>query len=182
MKALYVYAIACLLLVSACDKLGLSKEEKPQAQPFTEQGYALLAKDQPAAALPLFDKVISADSNALKAYQGKGVALDQLGKHEEAEAAYAKALKIDPKATGVINNLAMSKILRGKYQEAIDLLAPLATATPPNETVQQNYALAHCLIGKRDEARQLYAKYLAPAQVEENLRFCSKFETMRKKK
>lgn len=179
MKNIPLFALCSLLVASACDKAATPKETAPKTIQLTEQGYTLLGKQQARASIPLFDQAIASDEHYIRAYQGKGIALNNIGKHEEAERIYEKALKIEPGSVGILNNYAMSKILGGHYQEAITMLAPLVKDGAQNATVQENYALAHCLDGKRDEARTLYAKFLPPAQVEENLRFCSKFEVLR---
>ncbi len=187
MKKSPLFLLCAFLLLAGCDKLplgmgGTSNEAQVSSQKLTAQGYELIAQQQPSAAVAIFDQAIGGDAKNIRAYQGKGIALNKLGKHDEAETAYAEALKIDPNAVGVTNNLAMSKILRGKYQEAIDLLSPLANAPAPNDTVVENLALANCLMGKNDAARKLYGKNLAPAEIDENLQFCKKYEGMRKKK
>ena len=189
MKKSPLFLLCTFLLLVACDSpllnsFGLkspSKDAQISAQKLTDQGYELIAQEQPRAAVALFDQAIGGDEKNIRAYQGKGIALNKLGKHDEAEAAYAEALKIAPDAVNVTNNLAMSKILRGKHQEAIDLLTPLANKPSPNATIVENLALANCLMGKNDAARKLYGKSLTPAEIEENLRFCKKFEGMRSK-
>lgn len=167
-----------LLLLAACAGKDAPKAAQFSSKNLTEQGYALLAKEQAEGALPLFGQAIEADDRNVRAYQGKGIALNKLGRHEEAEDAYKKALDISPGAVNVTNNLAMSKILSGQYQAALDLLMPLAKGG--NATVGGNIALAQCMLGKRDEARQGYSKTLPPAQVEENLRFCNKVRALKK--
>ncbi len=186
MKNSPLFLLCAFLLLAGCDKLplgmgGTSKEGQMSSQRLTAQGYELIAQQQPSAAVAMFDQAIGGDEKNIRAYQGKGIALNELGKHDEAEATYAQALKIEPNAVGVTNNLAMSKILRGKYQEAIDLLSPLASAPSPNDTVVENLALANCLMGKNDAARKLYGKNLAPSEIDENLRFCKKFGQLKKK-
>ena len=156
-------------------------EAQMSSRKLTEQGYELLAQQQPRAALAMFEQAVGGNEKNIRAWQGKGLALNHMGKHEEAETAYKRALEIQPGAVAVTNNLAMSKILHGQYQEAINLLTPLSKNKVPISTVVENLALANCLLGKSDEARKLYGKNLLPAEIEENLRFCRQFEGMRKK-
>lgn len=174
-------ALSLLLSLAACDEFPASKDAQATSQRLATQGYELLAQQQPGAALAIFEQAVGGDGENIRALQGKGLALNQLGKHEAAEAAYGAALKIEPGAVSVNNNLAMSKILRGKYQEAIDLLKPLASTPSPNQTVIDNLALANCLLGKSDEAKTLYSKGLSKAEAAENLRFCKKFVELKRK-
>ena len=174
--------LLALLLLAACDQQQANQMAQMNAMRLTDQGYDLLQKNQAQASLAMFDQAIAGDNKNIRAYQGKGIALNQLGRHAEAEGTYQKALDIHPDALGVANNLAMSRIMRGKYEEAETLLTPLAKKYPSNATVTENLALANCMLGKRDEARQLYGKSLKPAEIEENIRFCNKFEMIRKKK
>lgn len=172
-----LFILPVLLMVCACDKLGLEKKPEAPQQSLTEQGNALLTKNQPKEAIVLFDKAIAADSKDVKAYQGKGIALNSLGNHIDAEMAYNDGLKNSPGNIPLSNNFAMSKILRGEYKQALEVLTPLAGT---NETVDQNIALANCLMGKKEEARKLYSKKLTPAETEDNLRFCNKYEQLKK--
>lgn len=177
MKRLIPFLLCGLLALSACDKLGLDQPADAPPQSLTDQGHALLAKNQPAEAVMLFDQAIAKDPKDVRAYQGKGIALNSMGNHIDAEMAYSDGLKVAPGAIPLTNNLAMSKILRGEYQQAINVLKPLAGT---NETVDQNLALANCLLGKKEEARKLYGKKLTPAETEDNLKFCNKYEQLRK--
>ncbi len=179
-----VRAVAVILALTsaACTPQEAPREAQIAALRLTDQGYEFLENSQFKAAAALFDQAIKADGRNIRAYQGKGIAFDQLGKHNEAESAYKTALDIDPKAVSIRNNLAMSYIMRGEYDKAIEELAPLAESEPNNVTVQENLALVNCLMGKRDDARKLYGKSLKPSEIEDNLRFCNKFETIRKNK
>jgi len=167
-----------LLLLPACETLG--KPESPlAANNLTQQGYQLLEQQQPRPASAMFDQAIAADTKNIRAYQGKAIALGQLGSHAEADSVYEQALKLSPGSVAITNNYAMSKILQGEYEQAIDMLSPLAEATP-NETVIENMALANCLLGKRDDAKKLYRKRISNKQIEENLSFCKAYEDRRK--
>jgi Flp pilus assembly protein TadD len=170
--------LTSLLMLAACEQMKQPKEAPINSLKLTEQGYTLLSQQEPKAALDVFNKAIKADEKNGRAYQGKGIALDSLGEHGKAEEAYNEGLKQTPGNVGLSNNLAMSHILRGNYQKAIDLLAPFADFGNP--TVHENLALANCMLGKSTEARKLYSKTLSPAEIEDNIRFCRKFEQIRK--
>ncbi len=66
----------------------------------------LVADKRPRQAIELLDNVIADNENNADALRSRGDALLSVGKHAEAVADYEKALKLDPKDTGVLNNLA----------------------------------------------------------------------------
>jgi Flp pilus assembly protein TadD len=102
---------------------------------------------------------------------GKGVALDLLSRHKEAQPVYKQALLASNEQDEYIrNNLAMSYIMTGWYYDAIDLLK----ATDKLKTVpvlRQNLALAYGLAGEMEKARQWGGKDLSQAELKENIRF-----------
>jgi Flp pilus assembly protein TadD len=178
-----VFIICALLSVSSCEEMGSpASKQEPVAGILVDQGFALLSQQKPESAMQNFDNALKADDKNVRALQGKGLALNNMGRHTEADIQYGKALEIDVTSVPVRNNFAMSKILQGKYKEAADMLTPISKAHPDNATVQENLALANCMLGKRDTARTLYSKSLQPAEVEDNLRFCKQYEALRKQK
>jgi tetratricopeptide (TPR) repeat protein len=66
----------------------------------------LVADKRPRKALEILDVVVADNEKNADALRSRGDALLSVGKHAEAVADYEKALKLDPKDTGVLNNLA----------------------------------------------------------------------------
>lgn len=66
----------------------------------------LVADKRPRKAIEILDNVIADNEKNADALRSRGDALLSIGKHAEAIEDYEKALKIDPKDTGVLNNLA----------------------------------------------------------------------------
>ncbi len=66
----------------------------------------LVADKRPRKALEILDNVVADNEKNADALRSRGDALLSVGKHAEAVVDYEKALKIDPKDTGVLNNLA----------------------------------------------------------------------------
>jgi len=75
---------------------------------------ALLARNSADEALEVLDKVLLAVPGDLRALNAKGVALDQQGRHEEAQALYGQGLAIEPANSMLRNNLKLSLALEGK--------------------------------------------------------------------
>ncbi len=179
------FSIAALMALafsfSGCSQQEVEKENNISSRNLAEQAYQLLNQRQPKAALSIFEQAIAADEKNAQALQGKALALNNLGRHLEAEKYYQKALEIEPESPSIINNLAMSKILRGHYTVALKMLEPLVKDDPDNIKAQDNTALAYCMLGRKEEAKKIYSLRLDSKQVEENLRFCTEFEEIRKK-
>jgi Flp pilus assembly protein TadD len=77
------------------------------------------------------------------------------GKHASAQQYYLAALKQEPDAVSVINNLALSYALDGKADKAAALLQKTVDSGKGDKRVRQNLALVLGLEGKFDEARNL---------------------------
>ena len=56
-----------------------------------------IEKYHPEEAVKCYDKILGIDPRALNAYHNKGVALEKLGRHEEAEKCFAKVKKVEAK-------------------------------------------------------------------------------------
>lgn len=142
-----------------------------QPEVLTELGFAYLAKQSPEPALPLFERAIAVKSSP-SAWNGKGIALDRLNRHEEAQEAYRKALDdLADTDRSVRGNLGLSLVFSEKYKEAIRLLEPLAKRDDATPTMRQNLALAYGLSGRIHDARQLALRDLTPEQAQENLKY-----------
>ena len=61
---------------------------------------------QPRQAIEMFSEILNEDRGQLEALRGRGDAYLSIGAHAEAVADYDRALQIDPKESGVLNNLA----------------------------------------------------------------------------
>jgi len=75
----------------------------------TALGRMLAASKRPAEALAVFEDGLRADPGSAALLVGKGVALDLLRRHAEAQEAYRASLKIDPENTAARNNFALSQ-------------------------------------------------------------------------
>jgi Flp pilus assembly protein TadD len=60
----------------------------------------------------------------VRALNGRGLALDQLERRDEAQASYRRALTIDPDNAVARNNLGVSLTLSGHRKEARAILEP----------------------------------------------------------
>lgn len=87
------------------------KAREGQANLLTWRGDAALA-------LPIFDSLLTADPDAVGALRGKGGALNQLRRFDEAEAVLSRGLAIQPGDPGLRQGLAHTSLELGRFGEA----------------------------------------------------------------
>jgi Flp pilus assembly protein TadD len=101
-----------------------------------------------ARALAEYDKLLAVDPNDMRLVVNKAVALDMLGRHEEAQTLYRRALYATPDDPVVISDFALSLVLSGKTREASALVAPLRDADNVSARVRNNIAVVLAAGGK----------------------------------
>ncbi len=131
----------------------------------------LLRTNYTAKALNYYTIALTHDPDNLIALNGKGVALDKLGRHAEAVTIYRKGLAMAPNHMALNNNLALSYILAGNYQDAIALLEPITNSADASARVRQNLALAYGLEGNALKAMEINLVDLSPEQATQNASF-----------
>jgi len=167
-ESIGVYSEVNLQSKSAADALmGLSR--------------AQLSLDSPAKALVYADRAITAAPAEPRAQILRGVILDGMGRHAEAQICYRAALKQEPRGLAARNDLALSLAITGQYAEAIDILGPIARSSDATPGLRQNLALIYGLKGDRDKALALGRADLDPTAAEANQRFADMVRSSQKK-
>ena len=133
------------------------------------KGRSQLAKHQAEPAVATFTSVLATEPENIPALNGLGVALDMLGRHEEAQTAYRQVLAIAPGDLIASNNLGHSLTLAGRYTEAMSVLRPIALRESASPRARQNLAIAMALSGDRDGAAKLARVDLREEDVKLNL-------------
>jgi Flp pilus assembly protein TadD len=100
-----------------------------------------------------------------------GVAYEQVGRSEDAEGAWKKALEISPANPAVLSNLAMHQAAKGNVAGAETLLRQAAAQPSASVQVRQNLALILGLQGKFVEAEQLQRRDLPPELASANMAY-----------
>lgn len=118
-------------------------------------GRMRLRSGQAGEALTLFDRVLAADSRSTEALDGRGVALDLIGRHPEAQDSYRRAQVLAPNSVSIANNLGLSLLLDNRPDEARAVLEPLARRPDATERVTANYAISLAATGDVAAARSL---------------------------
>ena len=130
-----------------------------------------LMQSQPARALDYANKAVALDARSPAALVGRGVALDLLARHPQAQASYRSALAIVPDDVPARSNLALSLAMSGEFDEAIAIMVPIARAPSATPRLRQNLALIYGLKGDLTAARALSRVDLDAKTTDENLKF-----------
>ena len=99
------------------------------------------------AALGIFDGLIARNHEDVAALNGKGVALDLLGRHQAAQQTYRIAQAAAPANVQTANNLAVSLLLDNQPLAAKTLLAPFAQQSNFPERAINNLSIAQAALG-----------------------------------
>ena len=142
--------------------------DKPLMRTF---GLSQLAAHHPQDALRPLALLAQADPHDWQARSDLGAALDQLGRFDQARAAYQEALAIHPNDVGVLTNLGVSHLMANEPDQAETVLRQAAALPNAPPETRQNLAIAVALQGRFDEAEQLERIDLPPAQVQANMQY-----------
>ena len=134
----------------------------------TGLGRVKLASD-PAAAEPLFLRVLQSAPRDTTALNNLGIARDLQGNRLGAQDAYRKALGINPELTAAQVNLALSLALSGQSDTALRIIEPRATEPGASRKMRHDYAAILAMSGNRKEAERILSVDLTPAEVRQAL-------------
>lgn len=134
-------------------------------------GKALLAADRPRAAIEQFDRLVAQEAADTRPYVAKGVALDMLGRHEQAQPVYRKGLELAPMNVALRTNLGLSLALTGDYKTAVRVLEDAARDPKATARTRQNLALVYGLAGKMGDAATAASADLGDGAVRRNLAY-----------
>ena len=133
-------------------------------------GNALVAMGEPEAALPHFETALSV-SDDHRAYNSSGVALDLLGRHDDAQFYYGEGLQRVPGDLSLRSNLALSLSLGGDHEQAIAMARQAAAAPQAVARHRQNLAMILALAGRTTDAETVARRDLPEERVQQNLQF-----------
>lgn len=105
---------------------------------FSNQNYGLAEKH--------FRQAVEARSDNATAWLGLAASLDQLGRFDTADRAYAQLKDLKGNNPRVLNNMGYSYLLRGDYQKARRYLNKAQNLDPSLEQVQGNLHLLEKVI------------------------------------
>lgn len=136
-----------------------------------ELGHLQLSQMHPRDALAYYDKALAVDGRNKAALTGKGVALDYLSRHGEAQQVYQQALTLYPTDFPLLSDDALSHVLSGNIGEGIRLMEQLLRDPTKGRTVRANMALAYALDGREADARAMMSGDVAPDEINRTLAY-----------
>ena len=103
-------------------------------------------------AIELLDRLLAVKPDDPAALTDKGIALDLLRRHGDAQTLYRQALKISPNDPTISNDLALSLMLEGRLREAQEILEPFRSADAPPR-LATNLDILNAANGQIDQSR-----------------------------
>jgi tetratricopeptide (TPR) repeat protein len=141
------------------------------AAPLIGLGRVYLVEHKPGEAVSYLDLAIKRGATAAFVWNDKGVALDQLRRHQEAQQAYRTGLNNYPNDRALRNNLALSLAMAREFREAESMLRILASDPGATARTRQNLALVLGLEGDDAGARRIAEADLDGAALDNNEHF-----------
>lgn len=122
-------------------------------------------------ALEVLDRAHSPDQPDWRIFSVQGAAMDQMGRHAEAQRYYASALRIMPDEPSVLSNLGLSYALSKDLKRAEETLRRASARGSADKRVRQNLALVVGLQGRFPEAETIAKADLPPAEAAANVSY-----------
>ncbi|MDN5000261.1 tetratricopeptide repeat protein [Bradyrhizobium sp. GCM10027634] len=144
----------------------------PGNKPLLAQyGRALADAGNFQQAFDVLSRAHSPDNPDWRLLSVQGTCLDQMGRHDEARAYYASALKIAPGDPGVLSNLGLSYMLSRDLPKAEETLRQAYASPRASSRVRQNLGLVVGLQGRFAEAETIVKGDLPPDQAAANVAY-----------
>ncbi len=126
--------------------------------PILDQASGLFVREQYAACIRLFEKVITADPTNLDAILHLATAYSSLGRKREAEATFAKAQAVAPDSPDVHTYLGLHYAHGKDWEKAVPLLERVVAADPDRLPALEGLATVRERQGRTDDAVRLWQK------------------------
>ena len=125
------------------------------------RGRGFLEEDKPRQALEQFRESLHIDPQQARTHSYLGLALDQLGLHDEAIEHYTKALEINPEYAEAHYHLGFALGLQGKLDQAIERYTKALEINPEYADAHDDLGIALGQQGKSDQAIECFRKAIA---------------------
>lgn len=146
-KLVFILVALLVGLAAACG--GNPEQAARDTQALLDSAQAALDQGQYDKAVADFQAAL-ARSKSLEGYFGLGNALTNLGRIDEAIAAYQEALRINPNHIPTLSNLGVAYYQQGRLREAQDTFRKVLSLNP--DDAETHYLLAAALIQAGDLA------------------------------
>ena len=130
----------------------VQSDETYRARAYQGMALSLMALGDFSTAKSQLDRAVEADPNLWRSWMALGRVYDGNKNWTEAEAAYEKALAVQPESPIIVNNIGMSLMLQHRYPEAAQAFERALAADPAMEMTRTNLRIALAWQGQYDEA------------------------------
>ncbi|MGK8236611.1 tetratricopeptide repeat protein [Roseovarius sp. MS2] len=144
--------------------------DKRNPEVLIELGHLEVLRLHPERAITHYDRALDIDRRNLSALTGKGVALDFLSRHDEANAVYRSAVGLYPTNFILLNNYALNLVLSGQIGAGLTIMQDLMRDPENDELVRSNMALALVLDSRMNDARALLEGSMSTIEIDATVR------------
>ncbi|MEM9088296.1 MAG: tetratricopeptide repeat protein, partial [Cyanobacteria bacterium P01_F01_bin.53] len=137
-----------------------NQSDERRSQLYTEQSSIFIAAQEFDVALRCCQEAINLSADNDDAWYAQGFALDELGRYEDAIAAYDKALDIKPNDHEALNNKGIALGNLGRYEDAIAAYEKALVIKPDKHEALYNKGNALGNLGRYEDAIATYNKAL----------------------
>jgi Flp pilus assembly protein TadD len=137
-----------------------------------------LQAGKPQSALANVDAALKRSPRNLSLLTTRGIALDRMSKHADAQETYRLGLSYDPTNFALLSNLGLSLGLSGLPDEGIAILRELVRDGQANSKTRGNLAMLYGLAGRDREAAATLANDLSAPQIQQNLAYYRELRAM----
>ena len=130
-----------------------------------------LAAGRPQVALDNLEVAQRKRPRDISIITARGIALDRLSRHAEAQETYRRGLAIDPTNFVLMSNLGLSLGLSGQTGEGITILRELVRDGAATANTRGNLALVYGIAGRERDASATLATDLSSSQIQNNLAY-----------
>lgn len=136
----------------ACPLAVLLLAAAPQSQPLERQAYRAYQGREWAEAARLYDQFHEAGSGSAASYDNLGVALTNLGRWRQAEAALRRAVQLDTQHRWAYNHLGFVLREIGRAEEAVQMFRRQIEISAKDPYAHRNLASTLAALGRLEEA------------------------------
>jgi predicted O-linked N-acetylglucosamine transferase (SPINDLY family) len=120
-----------------------------------------MATDRTSDAVELLSRAVANAPGHANAWVQKGLAHHHLAELDLAEVCFARALEVDDRHTGALNNWAMTCAARRRFEQAFQLYQRVLAIDPSFVPALQNLGVLFLELGRLSEAQDCYERALA---------------------
>jgi tetratricopeptide (TPR) repeat protein len=142
-------------------------EEPRHAPSLHLLGVMALQSDQCRQAADLIGQAIAIQPGEAEYHLNRGVALDKVGRLDEAIADYQTSLSLKADYPQAMNNLANALRRKGQYEQSIALLRRALSVSPTFSDAYNNLGLAFQAMGSMEQAIEAFSQAVTRTQKQE---------------